>query len=102
MTRFFASARVARVLLFGALSFVAACSSGPSAQSALPGTAAVAATRIDTARHGMVVSASSIASDVGRDVLAKGVMRSTRRSPPDSRSRSRIRLLATSVAMDSW
>jgi gamma-glutamyltranspeptidase/glutathione hydrolase len=33
---------------------------------------AVTATRVDTAPHGMVVSASGIASAVGRDVLAKG------------------------------
>ena len=63
-------ARTGRILLLGTLSFGAACSSAPPAQTALPATAA--ATRVDTAQHGMVVSASSIASDVGRDVLAKG------------------------------
>jgi gamma-glutamyltranspeptidase/glutathione hydrolase len=58
------------VLLFGVLSLAAACSSAPPATPATP--AAVAAERVDTAQHGMVVSASSIASDVGRDVLAEG------------------------------
>ena len=58
------------MLLLGVLSLAIACSSTPPARPALP--SAATATRIDTAQHGMVVSASSIASDVGRDVLAKG------------------------------
>src|SRR5690348_14880750 len=57
-------------LLLGVLCTVAACSA-PPVRTATP-LATVAATRVDTAPHGMVVSASSIASDVGRDVLAKG------------------------------
>jgi gamma-glutamyltranspeptidase/glutathione hydrolase len=70
MTAFFSRARAGRVLLLGALSFVAACSSAPPATTTGPAT--IAATRVDTAQHGMVVSASSIASDAGRNVLAKG------------------------------
>lgn len=57
-------------LLLGVLCTVAACSA-PPVRTATP-LATVAARRVDTAPHGMVVSASSIASDVGRDVLAKG------------------------------
>jgi len=62
--------RGVRLGLAFSASLAAACSSVPPAPSAAP--AAIAATRIDTAQHGMVVSASSIASAVGRDVLAKG------------------------------
>ncbi|HEX6598515.1 MAG TPA: gamma-glutamyltransferase [Gemmatimonadaceae bacterium] len=69
MIRSFVHARAGRGLLLNLLFTAAACTS-PPARMAAP--TAVAATRIDTAAHGMVVSASSIASDVGRDVLAKG------------------------------
>src|SRR6478672_7999165 len=57
-----------RRALLGIL-FLAACTS-PPVQTATP--TAVVATRVDTASHGMVVSASSIASEAGRDVLARG------------------------------
>lgn len=64
----FASRRVGRGVLLGVLSITVACSS-----QAPPVTATtITATKTATAPHGMVVSASSIASEAGRDVLAHG------------------------------
>jgi len=59
----------ARRTLLGVLFLASACTS-PPVRVAAPAT--LAAARVDTAPHGMVVSASSIASEAGRDVLAKG------------------------------
>ena len=56
-------------LLAGVLFLASACTS-PPVRTAAP--VAAPATRVDTASHGMVVSASSIASEAGRDVLARG------------------------------
>jgi gamma-glutamyltranspeptidase/glutathione hydrolase len=56
-------------LLFSVLCTVAACSA-PPVRTVAP--VAVAEVLVGTAPHGMVVSASGIASGVGRNVLAKG------------------------------
>jgi gamma-glutamyltranspeptidase/glutathione hydrolase len=60
-----------RRLLLLALPIVAACSAAPSVPVNTLATRAVS-TRPATSAYGMVVSASAIASDVGRDVLAAG------------------------------
>ncbi len=67
--------RIARQLRFGApLMFVAtltaACHPTPERSAALPVTAS--AGRVVTAPHGVVVSASGIASEAGRNVLSSG------------------------------
>ena len=54
-----------------ALAILGSCSS-PPAGAVVSAPVAHAATRSATANHGMVVSASSLASEAGRDVLAAG------------------------------
>ena len=69
MNILFTGRRAGCSALISALAFGVACSSS----QAPPVTAsAITATKTATAPHGMVVSASSIASEAGRDVLARG------------------------------
>lgn len=58
-----------RVAMLSVWALLTACSSAPMGSGA---PAAVVAGRSATAQHGMVVSASTIASQAGRDVLAAG------------------------------
>ncbi len=65
------SARIRASLTFAAsLALLAACT--PTRAAAPAPAGAATATRLASAEHGMVVSASGIASEVGRDVLAGG------------------------------
>src|SRR5438270_5319366 len=61
---------VAAVLV--TLALAAACVSRPTATTAVGATPLAPASRYAVAPHGMVVSASGIASEVGRNVLAAG------------------------------
>ncbi|CAN5267569.1 gamma-glutamyltransferase [soil metagenome] len=60
-----------RLALLGGIAVSLACTSSPAPSTATTPTAAVAS-RSSSGTHGMVVSASAIASDVGRNVLAAG------------------------------
>src|SRR5438445_13307505 len=58
--------------VFVTLALATACVSRPTATTAVGATALAPASRYAVAPHGMVVSASGIASEVGRNVLAAG------------------------------
>src|SRR4051812_3726757 len=62
--------RTSAIVLLGALVLSACSSASPLPSASTPAPAS--ASRSATGSHGMVVSASSIASDVGRNVLAAG------------------------------
>src|SRR5206468_10248980 len=58
--------------VFVTLALATACVSPPTPATAVGATALAPASRYAVARHGMVVSASGIASEVARNVLAAG------------------------------
>src|SRR5438477_3641791 len=58
--------------VFVTLALATACVSRPKATTAVGTAALLPASRYAVAQHGMVVSASAIASEVGRNVLATG------------------------------